>query len=339
MVKQSDIAKKLNISRTTVARALNGTGSINPDTKEKILKACEELGYTKNPISTSLALKRKKNIYAFLVKTRNEYYTEDIRLGFKRAQDEFKFYKYQLNIIETDIDNPKEQLEALYTVIKNEDIEGVIITPLLKDEIRKIKQDNPKIAFLALDLPLDNGTYSVYSNYVKAGRITADILLNVLNENDKILIIDTDDDRISSKLSFNGFYNKVKEENKCKIVGPIYQQDLKNNIEKVIEEHLTEDIKALYSSRFLVNIVKYINDNKNVSLKIVDNGFSKLTKSLIKENKIVATVVQKYEELGYLAAKYMFEHLYKDMKPKVINNELESIIVFKENLNKNGLSK
>lgn len=331
MVKQDDIAKMLNISRTTVARALNGSESISPDTKEKILKLCEELGYSRNPISTSLALKKKRNIYAFIVKTRNLNYSKEIKQGFKRAQKEFEFYKCQLNIIETDIDKPEEQLELLNNIIKTEDVEGIIITPLLKDEIKRVKRDNPKITFIALDLPLDDFTYSVCSNYFKSGRITADILLNVLNKGDKILLIDTDDDRISSKLSFNGFLSKVKESDKCEIVGPVYQKSLKDNIETCLDENLTEDIKAVYSSRFLVNIVKSICKRKKYHIKVVDNGTSDITRELIKNNKVIATVAQKYPELGYLAAKNMFEYLCKDIKPLKINNELDSVILFKEN--------
>lgn len=331
MVKQEDIAKMLNISRTTVARALNGSGSISPSTKEKILNLCEELGYSRNPISTSLALKKKRNIYAFIVKTRNPNYSKEIKQGFKRAQKEFEFYKYHLNIIETDIDRPEEQLELLNNILKTKDVEGIIITPLLKDEIKNTKKNNPKVTFIALDLPLDNFTYSVCSNYFKSGRITADILLNVLNEGEKILLIDTDDDRISSKLSFNGFLSKIKESSKCEVIGPIYQKDLKSNIELCLDENLTDDIKAIYSSRFLVNIVKSLCKRKKYNIKVIDNGTSDITKELIKNNRIVATVAQKYSELGYLATKYMFEYLYKDIKPLKINNELDSLILFKEN--------
>ena len=85
MVKQEDIARILNISRTTVARALNGSENINPETKEKVLKLSEELGYSRNPISTSLALKKKKNIYAFIVKTRNLNYSKEIKKSSKRV--------------------------------------------------------------------------------------------------------------------------------------------------------------------------------------------------------------------------------------------------------------
>lgn len=332
MVRQSDIAKILNISRTTVARALNGKGSINPDTKEKILSLCEELGYAKNPISTSLALKKSKSIYAFIVKTKKEVYSNSIKEGFEKAQNEFKFYKYKINIIETDIDKPKEQVKILKNILNSEQVDGVIIIPLLKDEIIKIKKENDKTVFMALDMPLDKSTYSVYSNYFKAGRITANILLNSLNKGEKILIIDTEDDRISSKLVFEGFYSKVMESKKCEIVGPIFQDNLKSNIDDVLENNLTEDISALYSSRFLVDIVERAISRGNKNLKIVDNGFSNATKQLIKNEKVIATVAQKHSELGYLVAKYMFEYLYKDAKPKKINNEYENIILFKENL-------
>lgn len=40
-----DIADKLNISRNTVSKALNNTGSISEDTKNKVLKAAMEMGY------------------------------------------------------------------------------------------------------------------------------------------------------------------------------------------------------------------------------------------------------------------------------------------------------
>ncbi|MGG7059326.1 sugar ABC transporter substrate-binding protein [Clostridium tertium] len=257
-----------------------------------MLSLCEELGYAKSPISTSLALKKSKSIYAFIVKTKKEVYSNSIKEGFEKAQNEFKFYKYKINIIETDIDKPKEQVKILKNILNSEQVDGVIIIPLLKDEIIKIKKENDKTVFMALDMPLDKSTYSVYSNYFKAGRITANILLNSLNKGEKILIIDTEDDRISSKLVFEGFYSKVMESKKCEIVGPIFQDNL----------------------------------------KIVDNGFSNATKQLIKNEKVIATVAQKHSELGYLVAKYMFEYLYKDAKPKKINNEYENIILFKENL-------
>jgi LacI family transcriptional regulator len=51
MATQKDIAKKLNISRTNVSRALMGNGSIRPETKQKVLNLAKNLSYSKNLIA------------------------------------------------------------------------------------------------------------------------------------------------------------------------------------------------------------------------------------------------------------------------------------------------
>lgn len=43
-----DVAKQAGVGVGTVSRALNGTGYVSPDTKKKIEKAAEKLGYTPN---------------------------------------------------------------------------------------------------------------------------------------------------------------------------------------------------------------------------------------------------------------------------------------------------
>ncbi|QIW10006.1 LacI family DNA-binding transcriptional regulator [Francisella sp. LA112445] len=92
MATQKDIAKKLNISRTTVSRALMGNGSIRPETKQKVLNLAKNLGYSKNLIGSSLATKKIKKIYAFIINSVNENYCLDIKDGLLRASRELKNY-------------------------------------------------------------------------------------------------------------------------------------------------------------------------------------------------------------------------------------------------------
>ena len=46
---QEKIAKALNMSRRTVARALNGDPKISKKTREAVLKYCASVGYKKKP--------------------------------------------------------------------------------------------------------------------------------------------------------------------------------------------------------------------------------------------------------------------------------------------------
>ncbi len=54
MITQKEIAEKLGISRTTVARAINGSPSIKEETKRKIMELVKETKYEKNYIGSSL---------------------------------------------------------------------------------------------------------------------------------------------------------------------------------------------------------------------------------------------------------------------------------------------
>ena len=65
MITQKEIAEKLGISRTTVARAINGSSLIKEETKNKILELVKEMNYEKNYIGSSLAGKRAKKSLLF----------------------------------------------------------------------------------------------------------------------------------------------------------------------------------------------------------------------------------------------------------------------------------
>ncbi|WP_085829514.1 LacI family DNA-binding transcriptional regulator [Clostridium massiliodielmoense] len=332
MVTQEDIAKKLNISRTTVARALNGNSNIKPETKEKILDLCNEMGYVKNPISTSLATKKEKKVYAFLVKSKNSHYSLELMKGLKKAEKEFEFYRYSIEIIQTDINNPQEQLNELDRVIKEEQPEGIIIIPLLKQEIKQIKLKNYKIFFVTLDINIDDSIVNVGVDYFKSGRITADIFMNVINKNKKILVLDTVDDMISSKLYLKGFLSRIKEEDENLIVGPIYDNNLRKNAVHIIKNTMDKNIEGIYSTRFLTDIVVNVKKELKTKFKVVANGMNDIIYDLILNKSIVATVVERWEEEGYVAAKIMFNYMYKNVKPTFDNYIAESKIMFRENL-------
>ena len=62
-----DIAKKCHVGVSTVSRAMNNHPDINPETKEKILKAIEEANYVPNNSARNLKRNDAKAI-AVLVK-------------------------------------------------------------------------------------------------------------------------------------------------------------------------------------------------------------------------------------------------------------------------------
>ena len=57
-----DIAKELNLSTSTVSRALRGSHEISTETKRLVLAYAEKINYRPNPIALSLKERRSRAI-------------------------------------------------------------------------------------------------------------------------------------------------------------------------------------------------------------------------------------------------------------------------------------
>ncbi|MGL5123895.1 MAG: substrate-binding domain-containing protein [Fusobacteriaceae bacterium] len=331
MVTQEDIAKKLGITRTTVARALNGNKNISSKTKERVLKLSKELGYEKNHIGSSLALKKEKKIFAFLVKSKNKDYSKELKRGLKDSQKKLKIYNYKIQIIETFLSTPKEQVEILKKVLLEDEPSGIIIVPLNVEEIKSIlKPYRENLQIVSIENQLEEADYFIEANYHKSGRIAGNIMGNFVSDKEKILVIDGGDDKLTSKKYLNGFLEKINETDK-KIIGPVYEEKILDKIEQIISK-INDEIKGVYINRYAAEIITKIPDEILKGKKVITNGINKDIKKLIKEGRIIATVFDELYIQGYIAGKILFDKVFKC---KFLNEEaykIKSHIVFKENL-------
>lgn len=62
----ADIARRAGTSKTTVSRVLNGKPDVLPETRERILKIVEEMGYIRSPVAVGLS-KGRTNLFGMLV--------------------------------------------------------------------------------------------------------------------------------------------------------------------------------------------------------------------------------------------------------------------------------
>ena len=99
MNKRMDIktfAKELGVSTATVSRAFGSAGRINEKTREKILKAADELGYYANYNASKLGSKKSGSIYFFYPEIYTEepdYFVSEVILGINRNLDHNKCFK------------------------------------------------------------------------------------------------------------------------------------------------------------------------------------------------------------------------------------------------------
>ncbi|MBW5389940.1 substrate-binding domain-containing protein [Brachyspira hampsonii] len=330
-VTQKEIAKRLGISRTTVARAINGSEFIKEETKSKILELASELNYEKNYIGSSLANQKEKIVHCLIADSFNEFYTKEIIRGLNTVQKEYSIYNYNLKITPTEIHSPDKQIETLKKILEEGNIDGLIITPLNRDIIYNIlKPYFGKINIISIGTRLSDSISHVGPNHIKQGSIVAGIAANILRDNEKLLIIDNGDDNISSGMYLEGFLKRIKD-TKIDILGPIYCGNIEDSIHTIKEICLKEDIKGIYINRYAQEIYDMIDKNILVGKKIVTHGMAESIKNLIKSGIISFTVMEAVFMEGYNAGKIMFEMIYK--KNVNINWEVsDSKIIFLENL-------
>ena len=331
MITQKEIAEKLGISRTTVARAINGSPLIKEETKRKVLELVKETNYEKNYIGSSLGTKKCKKVYSLVVKSKNEFYTQEILRGIREAANEYKAYNYKIDIRITDINNSEEQIEELKKVLKEEDIDGIIITPLDKEKVYELlKPKLNSLKVLSLGIRLHEDIPHVGPDYRKQGRIAAGLLSELLRKKEIVLIIDNGDDKVSSKFYLEGFLQRINQEDLI-IDGPVKIGKIDKSID-YLKNKLKEDVKGIYINRYAHDILDNLPIELLVNKKIVTNGIGNVIKKLIRNKIIDITVMEEISSEGYMAGKRVFEMLYKNKKIEKNWDVSKSHVIFYENL-------
>jgi DNA-binding LacI/PurR family transcriptional regulator len=67
-----DVSQRARVSATTVSHALNGRGRVGAETRERIIKVAEEMGYRANPVARALKTGRAMTLMAELPQTAEE---------------------------------------------------------------------------------------------------------------------------------------------------------------------------------------------------------------------------------------------------------------------------
>ena len=138
MSKLKDVAKRANVSITTVSRYLNKTAIVSPEKIKRIQEAIDELNYKPNLIARSLKLKSSNTVGLVFPDIKDPFFSVlvDVAEGIAHEND------YNVILCNTDYDSDKERIYI--EVLKKRLVDGYIILPavtnnkynyeILKDE-------------------------------------------------------------------------------------------------------------------------------------------------------------------------------------------------------------
>ncbi|MFE6173879.1 LacI family DNA-binding transcriptional regulator [Streptomyces sp. NPDC056464] len=123
MATMADVARSASVSVATVSHVLNGTRPVLPHTRQAVLDAIEQLGYTPNTLARSLVTSRTRSIGLAVSAISNPYFTEILQ-GVEAAALE---HGYSLLIADPHDDPAHERKVA--QLLHERRVDGVIVAP------------------------------------------------------------------------------------------------------------------------------------------------------------------------------------------------------------------
>jgi LacI family transcriptional regulator len=156
-----DIAKALNLSTSTISRALRDSYEISPETKKIVLEYAEKINYRANPIARSLKERRSHSIGIIVSEIANNFFSQVINGVESIAYDK----NFHIIISQTHESSERERLNVEYLTSRG--IDGLLIALSSETEdisyLHQLKERGFPIVFFDR-IPQQFNTYKVVVN-------------------------------------------------------------------------------------------------------------------------------------------------------------------------------
>ncbi len=118
----SDIAKKLNVSKVTVSKALRGHPDISKETTKRVKKTAEELGYTPNFAARNLSSRKSNTIGVVVPKIAHFFFSAIIESVYDTAF--VNNYDIALTVSQENAERERKHVETLLAM----GVDGIVVS-------------------------------------------------------------------------------------------------------------------------------------------------------------------------------------------------------------------
>jgi LacI family transcriptional regulator len=148
-----DVAKRANVSISTVSRVINRQHLVNKDTRARVESAIEELGYQPNAFARGLMLKKSEIVGLVLPDLHGEFYSEIIRGANAQARES------GYNLVVSSARDGEDSHSLLNAIHQRSLLDGVaVMVSELTDPIRQTLT-RFRLPFVVLDDEIDGAPH------------------------------------------------------------------------------------------------------------------------------------------------------------------------------------
>lgn len=312
MTTLKELAKLLNISVSTVSKALNDSHEISENTKRRVNELAEKLNYKPNRIAQQLKSNRTKTIGVILPTVTNPFFAEVLH-GIETSATK---NNYDIIVCLSDESLTKEQRSL--ELLSNGSVDGFIMAVARESQVEEQTTHintviNSKIPVLMFDRVV---------NEISCDKVVVDDFQSVYEATEylikkekrkHILLVSNIEELSVGKLRIKGYQKAIEDANlKSNVLNLSKVDDVEKHIFKYLQNN--SDTDAIVSIDHITGIIA-INMAKKTG-KIVPKdlsviGFGYEHTQLLSSPKI-SIVHQKAYEIGEMSVKLLIDNLQSD---------------------------
>ena len=312
-----EIAERANVSIGPVDKVLHNRGGVSKATRERILQAIKDLGYTPNILASRLKSARDYNIAVLIPEATSMIpFWSAHNTGFEAALKEVSPFGINIHIL-----NFKQNNEASFKLrvdeVMNENYDGVFMVPVFYDQSLRLlehcKELNVPVIFFDSNIPGLSNLSFIGSHSKDSGYMAANLLDYTISKKADILIatIEREEDNHNQFSAREEGFLTYFENSGRKILR--FADDTGN--EQVISKGISEifkdspDLEGVFVVNGIDKIASAITPAQKSNYRLI--GYDLVDKNirLLKDGAIDFLISQQPQKQAYQGIKLFYDHL------------------------------
>jgi LacI family transcriptional regulator len=319
------IAKELNVSVSTVSKALNDSPEISDQTKIKIKEYAKLKNYKPNVIGLNLKNRKTKTIGVIIPNILNSFFAK-VFSGIEKVADE-KGYNVIMCISNESLDKEAHTLEML----SNGTIDGFILS--VSEEAQKLHEYDHFASIINDGTPIV--MFDRIADQVECDKVVVADFNSALNSTQRLIdlgckniaLFSSVDNLSVGKLRTEGYLKALKDNNitlnQDIILRTDSEDDLNNRILEISEGVTIDGIFALEESDSVAALKYGLKKGWKIPEELSIIGFADGILASRRLSPSLTTVSQHGVEIGEVAARLLIDRLESDEE----NKPYETVVI------------
>jgi len=208
-----DVAAYAGVSRGTVDRVIYGRGIVNSQTRDKVLRALEELHYSPNVSARALVRSGHQHGIGVILPDQPGFFHDEVMRGIRDGMKECRDMGIPVRVVECDANDARKYVR-LIDVLCEEGVRAFALsgqnTAPLIDRINSLAEEGIPVITINSDIPDSRRAAFVGEDSGKSGRIAGQMMAKMLPAPGRVLVIGGRSEYAAHTGRVEGFLSALK---------------------------------------------------------------------------------------------------------------------------------